>query len=180
MHFESNAKFSNAKIDLFWLFFYRGWPFMTSWYLLSENLRQERHFDIQFTNFQWLLKFDLFSEFLTSVDLCWPRDPFFWKADVKSVILIYHLLTFNEFWNLTYFRNFWPRMTFVDLVTPFFEKLTSRASFWYIIYSLSMTFEIWPIFGIFDLGWPFLTPWPLLSKSWRQERHFDIQFTHFQ
>ena len=25
MHFESNAKFSNAKIDLFWLFFYRGY-----------------------------------------------------------------------------------------------------------------------------------------------------------
>ena len=30
MHFESNAKFSNAKIDLFWLFFFTAvdllWP----------------------------------------------------------------------------------------------------------------------------------------------------------
>ena len=121
-----------------------GWPLLTSWPLFLKSWRQERHFDIPFTYFQWFLKFDLFFEFLTSCDLCWPRDPFFWKAYVKSVILIYHLLTFNDFWNLTYFWNFWPRVTFVDLVTPFFEKLMSRASFWYTIYQLSMNFEIWP------------------------------------
>ena len=121
-----------------------SWPFMTSSHHFSESRRQERHFDIQFIHFQWLLKFDLFSEFLTSGDLCWPRFLFFWKAEVKSVILIYNLPIFNDFWNLTYFRNFSPRVTFVDLVTPFFEKLRSRASFWYMIYPLLMTFEIWP------------------------------------
>ena len=117
--------------------------------------------------------------FLTSGDLC-CLVTLFWKADVKSIILTLNLPTYNKFWNLTYFRNFWPGVTFVDLVTLFFEKLTSRASFWYTIYPLAMTFEIWPIFGIFDLGWPLLTSWPLFLKSWRQERHFDIQFTTLQ
>ena len=77
------------------------WPFITSLHALSESWWQKRLFYIRLAHFQWLLKFDLFSEFLTSDDLCWPRDPFFWKADAKSVILIYNLPTFNEFWNLT-------------------------------------------------------------------------------
>ena len=116
----------------------------------------------------------------------WPRwplvtsRPLFWKADVKSVILIYNLSILKEVWNLTYFRNFWPPLTFVHLVTRFFEKLTSRASFWYTIYPLLMKFEIWPIFGIFDLRWPFFTSWPVFLKNWRQERHFDIHFTYFK
>ena len=80
--------------------------------------------------------------------------------------MIYHLPTFNHFWNLTDFRNFWPRVTFVDLVIPFFEKLTSRASFSYTIYPLSKTFENWPFFGIFDLRWPLLTSWPLFWKAY--------------
>ena len=42
-----------------------------------------------------------------------------------------------------------------------------------------MKFEIWPFFVICDLWWPLLTSWPLFLKKWRQERHFDIQFTHF-
>ena len=83
--------FSKFEIWPFWEIFDLGWPFLTSWPLFLKSWRHERHFDIQFTDFQWLLKFALFSEFLTSGDLCWPRDPFFWKADVKSVILIYPL-----------------------------------------------------------------------------------------
>ena len=35
-------------------------------------------------------------------------------------------------------------------------------------------------FGIFDLEWPLVTLRPLFLKSLRRERHFDIQFTHFQ
>ena len=40
-------------------------------------------------------------------------------------------------------------------------------------------FEIWPFLEIFDLEWPLMTSWHLLSESWRQERHFDILFTPF-
>ena len=47
------------------------------------------------------LKFDRFFEFLTSSDLGWPREPIFWKAYVKSVILIYNSPAFNEVRNLT-------------------------------------------------------------------------------
>ena len=85
----------------FFRIFDLGWPLLTSWPLFLKSWRQERHFNIHFIHFRWLLKYDLFSEFLTSGDLCWPCDPFFWKADVKSVILIYNLPTFNDFWNLT-------------------------------------------------------------------------------
>ena len=91
--------------------------------------------------------------------------------------IIHHLLTKSE---ICFFSEFWPQVTFYDLVTLFIRKLKSRASLWYTIYPLSMTLEIWPIFGIFDLGWPLLTSWSLFLKSWRQERHFDIHFIHFR
>ena len=77
------------------------------------------------------------------------------------------------------FRDFWHQVTFYDLVTPFISKLNSRASLWYTIYPLSITFEVWPIFGIFDLGWPLLTSFHLFLKSLRQERQFDIYFIIF-
>ena len=121
-----------------------GWPLLTSFSLFLKSWSRERHFDIQFTHFQWLLKFDLFSEFLTSGDLFWPRDPFFWKAYVKSVSLIYMLSYFIKVRNLTFFRNLWPLMTSDDLKTTFFGKLSSRASFWYINWPVYANFEIWP------------------------------------
>ena len=37
--------------------------------------------------------------------------------------------------------DFWPQVTFYDLVIPFIRKLTS---FWYTIYPLLIRFEIWP------------------------------------
>ena len=134
--------YQNSKFDLFQHF----WPqvtFITSWHLSSESLRQERHFYTPWIHFQWLLKCDLLSEFLTSGDLCWPCG-------------------------------------------PFFGKLTSRASFWYTIYPLSMVLKFdlfskfWPWVTFVDLGWPLLTSWPLFLKSCGPERHFDIQFSHFQ
>ena len=113
-------------------------------------------------------KFEIWSSsgFLTSGDLLWPRDTFHQKAEFKSVIMTYHLPTFNHFWNLTYFRNFWPRVTFVDLVTPFFEKLTSRASVWYICYHILSKFEICPFSWFLttgDLCWPLF--WKAGAKS---------------
>ena len=54
-----------------------------------------------------LLKFDLYLEFLTSVDL--------------PTILIYNLPYFIKNKNLTYFQNVWSRVTSSDLVTPFFK-----------------------------------------------------------
>ena len=151
------------------------WPLFTSWPVFLKSWRQERHFDIHFTYFKWSLKFDQFSEFLTFGDLCSPRDPFFWKADVKNVILIYILPTLNEVWNLTFFRNLWPLMTFVDLVTPFFEKLTSRASFWYTFYPLLMKFEFDPKFSEICN----LTPNPNFfywKLFWDSTDHFELLF----
>ena len=132
--------YQSSKFDLFRHF----WPqvtFITSWHLSSESLRQERHFYTPWIHFQWLLKFDLFSEFLTSGDLCWPCGPFVWKADVKSVILIYHLPTFNgfEIWPifgiLTLGDLCWPWVTFVDLVTPFLWKAVVQSVI--LIYNLA-------------------------------------------
>ena len=96
--------------------------------------------------------------FLTSSDLA----TLFLIADVKSVILIYNLPTFNDFENLTYFRNFWPRMTFVDLVTPFFWKadvkgviliynLPTFDDFWNLTLN-DPKFVIWPQTKIFSSG----------------------------
>ena len=82
--------------------------------------------------------------FVTSTDLVWPRDFLFWKACVKSVILIYNLPYFINVQNLTYFWDFWPRMTSGDLATAFFGKLTSWASFWDINSLPYEKFEIWP------------------------------------
>ena len=140
--------------------------------------------------------FRLFSWFFTFGDLSWPGDWLLFQiCDLRWPLMTSRLLLesrrpdrhFDIYFIIYYrsskfalFRNFWPRVTFVDLVIPFFEKLTSRASFSYTIYPLSKTFENWPFFGIFDLRWSLLTSWPLFLKSWRQERHFDIQFTHFQ
>ena len=51
-------------------------------------------------------------------DLGWPLVtswPLFWKADVKSVILICNLPTFNELWNLTLTGpkfEIWPQTNF--------------------------------------------------------------------
>ena len=49
-------------------------------------------------------KFNLSSEFLTLGDLWWPRDYFFWKVDVKSVILIFKFPTFRKL-------EIWAKMT---------------------------------------------------------------------
>ena len=59
--------------------------------------------------------------------------------------------------------DFRPRMTSCDLATTYFWKLTARASFWFFIYLISLKFKIWPIFRIFDLGWPPMTSWLLFS-----------------
>ena len=116
------------------------WPLVTSIDLETNFLKrfaQELHFWEQFVYYLKRLKFDLYSEFVTSNDLCRPLDYFYWKVDVKGVILIYNLPYFMKVKNLTYFQ-------------------------------------------IFDLGWPRVTSRGLFLKFWRQERHFDIQFTHFQ
>ena len=99
----------------------------------------------------------------------------FWRTEISKLIQS----KFRPNSDFTYFWNFWARMTSGDLATPFFEKLKSRASFWYTLYPLSMTFEIWPIFRIFDLGWPLVTSWPPFFKSLRQEGQFDIYFMIF-
>ena len=63
------------------------------------------------------LKFDLYLRFVTSNDLMWR--------------LLFQSSKFDLF------HDFWPQMTSDDLAIPFFEKLSSRASFWYIIYLIS-------------------------------------------
>ena len=99
----------------------------------------------------WSLKFDLFSALfwplLTLFDLKTKFNDLFWKALAKSFILRYNLYTFDKNQNLTFwglFRDFWPLLTFSDFETNFFEKLSSRASFWCIICLLLTKIKIWP------------------------------------
>ena len=128
------------------------------------------------------MKFDFSSRFVTSDDLRWPH--------VTSRVLFIrkrrhdrhfdnHLWYFIKIQNLTFSENFSPQVTSYDLETPFTRKLTSRASFWYIIYNNLSKFEIWSFLAIFDLGLPLMTSRHLSLESWRQERHFDIQFIMF-
>ena len=162
-HFWNLTDFRNfwprvTFVDLVIPFFEKLTPRASVWYIFYHILPK-------FEIWPFLGIFDLGWPFLNSGDLWWPRDPFFWKADVTSVILIYDLPTLNEVWNLTFFRNLCPLMSFGDLVIPFFERLTSRASVWYICYHILSKFEIWPFLGIFDLGWPFFDlDWPFFRK----------------
>ena len=58
---------------------------------------------------------------------------------------------------MTFFCDFWPLMTFIDLETNFLGNLTPRASFWGIICIFSIKFEIWPFLRFltfYDLQWP--------------------------
>ena len=66
------------------------------------------------------------------------------------------LMKFEIWSSLTFFRNFWPFMTFFDLDIKFTEKLSLRASFWHIVCILLMKFEIWlfwPLLRYFCVGW---------------------------
>ena len=73
-------------------------------------------------------------------------DKKFWRI-FEAMYRIYVLI-----YNLPYLKKFkiWPIYGFLtsgDLLWPrdaFFDDLTSRESFWYTIYPLSMKFEIWP------------------------------------
>ena len=82
---------------------------------------------------------------------------------------------------MTFIWDKWPQITFCDLVTIFFWKLTSRASFWY----LNILFTGFHKCSKFDLFWNCTSDdlwWPrdgFFFENWRQERHFDIQYTHF-
>ena len=67
----------------------------------------------------------------------------------------------------------WPR-------EYFFWQVDVKSVIWlnnlpYFVKVQNLTY-----FQIFDLGWPLVTLRSRFLKSWRQERHFDIQFTHFQ
>ena len=53
-----------------------------------KNSRQDLSFDKKVKK---RLKFDFYSKFVTSDDLIRPRNCFFSKTDVESVILIYNL-----------------------------------------------------------------------------------------
>ena len=128
-----------------------GWPLLTSFHLFFEKLTSRAsvwyifyHILSKFEIWPFLGIFDLGWPFLTLGDLFWPWVTFFQKADAETVILIYSLSYFIKVRNLTFFGDFWPRVTFFDLGWPFFRKLTPRPSFWYIVYLFSMRFEIWP------------------------------------
>ena len=72
---------------------------------------------------------------------------------IKLVLNIFiFLILESKYSGLTYFLNFWPRVTSGDLATWFFEELRSRASFWYIIYLISKKSSKFDLFLIFDLG----------------------------
>ena len=108
----------------------------------------------------------LFSEFLTSGDLLWPRQTFHQKAEVKSVIIIYHLPTFNDFLNLTYFRNLtsgdpcWP-------CDPFFWKADVKSVI--LIYNLPTSNDFWNL----TLNDPKFEIWPL-TQIFFTRNHYQI------
>ena len=60
-------------------------------------------FEILILIYSFLSKFEIwpFWGFSTSADFLWPRDTFSQKADVKSVILIYNSLPFDDVQNWT-------------------------------------------------------------------------------
>ena len=70
-------------------------------------------------------------------------------------------------WFLTSDDLLWPRDTFLQKA----ESVILIYNLLYLIQVRNLTF-----FDIFDLEWPFMTLRHLSSESWRQERHFDIQF----
>ena len=90
---------------------------------------------------------------------------FYWKNWSYKMKTVFKILTLNDLW--------WPRGYFfwnVDVKSviliynlPYSIKLKNLTYFW----------DFWP-------GWDPVTSRALFSKRWRQERHFDIQFTHFQ
>ena len=122
--------------------------------------------------------FDLRWAFMTS----WHLSSVSWIQE-RHYTHFQSLLKFDRFSEfLTLGDLFWPRVTF-------FQKADAKTVI--LIYSLPIfnevrnltlndpKFESWPIFGIFDLGWPLLTSWSLFLKSLRQERQFDIYFIIF-
>ena len=59
--------------------------------------------------------------------------------DFLLMISIENIQVFDQKFNfLTFFRDFWPLVTFRDLGINFFEKFRSRGPFWYIIFILSI------------------------------------------
>ena len=78
-------------------------PRLTSRLSFLKRLAQELSFEVQFLYYWKRLKLDVFSVFVTSHDLRWPPDYFVWKADVKTVILIYNLPHFIVVQNLPIF-----------------------------------------------------------------------------
>ena len=77
---------------------------------------------------------------------------------------------------MTFHWYFWPRVTSGDLATTFFEKLTSRASFWYIsslpcekfknLTQNEPKFEIWHQTGNFFLKFFLISHWSFWAIIW--------------
>ena len=124
------------------------------WFWFLNSLRS-----IKFKIWPFSIYFCDFWPLVTSIDL---EINLFWKDSFRSFILRYILSTIEKDWNLNYIKNLWPHMTSVDLATTFFGKLTSRASFWYIINFISWKLKV---FEIFDIWWPRMTLPPLFWKA---------------
>ena len=65
--------------------------------------------------------------------------------------------------------NFWSWVTSTDLFTIITEKLMSSASFWRIIWQLSIKLEIWHFWLVLtlrDLDWPWKYHfWKIMSRA---------------
>ena len=129
--------------------------------------------------FKLLIKF-LFWPLSAIFDLWWPlmtSGGTFLKTSRQELHFEVQFVYFQSSSKFDLFWDFWPFMTFNDLETNFFENLTSRASFWGIIWLFSCKFEIWPFwpfFVIFDLEWPRVTLKIVFVKRRGQELHFDV------
>ena len=145
------------------------WPLMTSIDLETNFLKrfaQELHFWVQFVYYLKSLKSDLYWKFVISNNPCWPLDYFYWKVDVKDVILIYNLPYFMKVKNLTFFQIF-------DLGWPL---VTSRPLFWnsdvkcvILIYNLP-TFNVLPNL---TLNKPKFVIWPR-NQSFLNEKYSEL------
>ena len=82
-------------------------------------------------------------EFWTFGNFEWPWDWRYQKADVKSLLSVYNLPTFDKGRNLTLLN-----LGIFDLETNFFKRLMSRAFFWSIICVLLVVLQIWAYFWV--------------------------------
>ena len=151
---------------------WRFLPFFPNFFRhFSKAVSLKLIFMFNLSDFDKVQNFTFFNQFSTSrltFDTLHFKIHFVYFFLVSYFILEMHaglLLDKIKIWfgRLKFIRNFWPQMTFGDLLTTFYRKLTPRASFWSKIY-LSSKFDLLLRFFTFDDLAPFFF-WKVYSTA---------------